>query len=236
MCTVTIRLRTDDVLVTMNRDEQKSRPTEIPAFYWKDKKITAPQDSLRGGTWMAVNDRGHVACLLNGYKSHGSNDMSFSKSRGDIIPGLLGTENPRAAAENLSAEKYDSFRLVLIQDQQVSIHEWDFLNYHSNALPIQEWYFFTSSTYRQPEVQEYRQEKFNQWIEKKYVFDGDIPTIHTHYDDERSAFSSMMYRDDACTKSITQYNASNDSHVLNYWPVMDYKPQINQTVKIPVLV
>lgn len=236
MCTVTIRLQADDVLVTMNRDEQKSRPAETPAFYWKDQKITAPKDSLRGGTWMAVNDRGYAACLLNGYQPHDSNDISFSKSRGDIIPLLLGAEDPRNAAENLSTEKYDSFRLVLMQDQQVSVHEWDLLNYSSDLLPVQEWYFFTSSSYKQSEVQEHRYKEFVKWVEQECAFNGGIPDIHIRCNDENSALSSMMWREDACTKSITQYSASNDGGVLKYWPVYDHKPQAKEIVNIPVLV
>lgn len=80
MCTVTVHRSANRLLVTMNRDEARDRAPEVPpAIHHNDVNWLAPSDSARGGTWIGVNDRGVVACLLNGYVE-GDSVIRFRKA------------------------------------------------------------------------------------------------------------------------------------------------------------
>ena len=67
MCTLTIHQGKNNLTVTMNRDEKRERSGELPPYKWPDSDFWAPQDKKANGTWFGVNEKGRVACLLNGY-------------------------------------------------------------------------------------------------------------------------------------------------------------------------
>jgi len=72
MCTVTYIKTATGFLLTSTRDEQAVRPTLAPKKYSVNGiDLVYPKDELAGGTWIAANNSGRYACLLNGaYKKH----------------------------------------------------------------------------------------------------------------------------------------------------------------------
>jgi uncharacterized protein with NRDE domain len=69
MCTLVLLLRPDHrwpVIIGANRDELVARTWEPPACHWPDRPgVRGGIDLERGGTWLAVNEAGVMAMLLN---------------------------------------------------------------------------------------------------------------------------------------------------------------------------
>ncbi len=66
MCTVTVNQDDAGFLVTMNRDEARSRGSEVSPKHHQPANTPdwlAPLDSDTGGTWMGVNEFGTVDFL-----------------------------------------------------------------------------------------------------------------------------------------------------------------------------
>lgn len=218
MCTLTIRRKNDQTLVTMNRDEQRARDNEREPFLWNQPNIFAPQDMKANGTWIGMNREGVIAALLNGYQTK-DNDF-IKKTRGEIVPLVL-------SGKEIDPAQYASFHLVKITQKNIWHSYWDGQSFEQKTIPQEEWNFFTSSSWKQNDVMEGRSHKFHKWVKKGAVITEYLPAIHVQHDDKQKAESVLMARDDACTKSITQFGISNAGLTCRYWS----KPQENLDFK-----
>jgi hypothetical protein len=84
-----------------------------------------PVDPDSGGTWIGANDAGIVCALLNAYA--GSRQAVGRRSRGTVIPPLLGCDCVNTALERvleLPADNYSPFRLLVI-DRQNLVECWN---------------------------------------------------------------------------------------------------------------
>ncbi len=118
MCTFVILRRPDHdwpVLIAANRDEMTDRPWKPPARHWPDRPdVTAGLDELAGGTWLAVNDHGVVAAVLNREGSLGP--TVDKRSRGELALEAVDHNDAAEAAEALAAldgSAYRSFNLMI---------------------------------------------------------------------------------------------------------------------------
>ena len=82
-----------DLVLGMNRDEDRLRPAEPPQTLPGPPPLVAPRDSKAGGTWIGVNHEGLVAALAN---RRGRTSTS-AKSRGLLLLEVLKVANVRAA-------------------------------------------------------------------------------------------------------------------------------------------
>ena len=112
MCTVVILRRPDHawpVLLGANRDEMVARPWEPPARHWPDRPdVVAGIDRLAGGTWLARNDDGVVAAVMNRERSLGP--AADKRSRGELPLEALDHADASAAAEALAALDPGAYR------------------------------------------------------------------------------------------------------------------------------
>ena len=104
MCTIVILRRPGHpwpVLLAANRDEMSDRPWRAPARHWPDRpELVGGQDSLGGGTWLAVNDAGVVAAVLNRINTLGP--APGRRSRGELPLLALGHPCAEQAAASLA--------------------------------------------------------------------------------------------------------------------------------------
>jgi hypothetical protein len=122
MCTlVMLRRPAHDwpVIVGANRDEMIDRAWEPPARHWPDRAETVGgRDALAGGSWLAVNEHGVVAGILNRVGSLGP--QSGRRSRGELVLEALDHADAGAAAEALAAlepRSYRPFNLVIADNR-----------------------------------------------------------------------------------------------------------------------
>ena len=216
MCTLTVKREDDHILVTMNRDEKKDRAQERPPYKWVSPEIFAPQDSKGLGTWAAINPKGRIACLLNGYQEQDLN-ADILKSRGEIIPSILSAEDSCEAAKRIEADQYASFDLFVIDGGNLKHYCWNGQDYTHRQIDAQEWFFFTSSSWNSKSVKQSRQKAYEDWYGRGALIENSLPHIHIYESDDLSAYSVLMEREDACTKSITQFECHNGEKLLRYW-------------------
>lgn len=84
MCLIAIAINQSEqypIILLSNRDEFYNRSTE-KMHWWKDRDILAGKDLQAGGTWLAINSKGHFAAVTN-YRNPKHNDPKAS-SRGAI--------------------------------------------------------------------------------------------------------------------------------------------------------
>lgn len=118
MCTVILSIgpgRSWPVLLAANRDEKLDRPWAPPASHWQEQPgVVGGLDILAGGTWLAVNEAGVAAAVLNRLGSLGP--APGKRSRGELPLMALRHETAEAAVTALSGEhasEWRSFNLVI---------------------------------------------------------------------------------------------------------------------------
>jgi len=229
MCTVTLRCGAGSVLLTMNRDELYGRapeepPRRIPGEPGRPSWV-APFDSASGGTWIGVNDRGVVSCLLNGYEQA---DASLRgdpavPSRGSIIPRILEDQDGAGAARlptALDFSAYASFTLLVASKDGGEIVRWRRGAGLAREQVLPGWTFLTSSSWSEPEVALWRRGAFDAWLAEGQPEIHGVPTLHLVARAGDEATAPFMTRDQSATRSITQVrvDASRAAASLTWWP------------------
>lgn len=227
MCTVTVHRNADRLLVTMNRDEARDRAAEVPpSIHHDDVSWLAPSDSARGGTWIGTNDRGVVACLLNGYVEGDSflrAKATEGKSRGAIIPWLMtlgGAHDIRdATMTNFDPHRFMSFSLIVVQHDSLDAFHWRGGGDLLHESHQDEWTFFSSSSWNTDDVIAWRRRAFEDWCEGGFATIGALPSLHVLYPEGKHEWSPLMDREHTCTRSITQIELSGlrPEAVMRYW-------------------
>ncbi|MGE0494683.1 MAG: NRDE family protein [Vulcanimicrobiota bacterium] len=213
MCTVTVSHQ--PLVVTMNRDEMKSRGPERPPRVHGN--WAGPTDSDSGGTWFGAN-RELVLCLTNGYRE-GDTVVAAAgaPSRGGIIP-LVFERGLDWLRRDFDPSPYASFYLVVARPGAVEVAGW-----FGRAL---EWErlsgraLVTSSPWSS--VVEARRTWFADW-------DGPLLDFHRLRVPGREQDSPLMQRPEAGTRSITRADLGEGK--LYYWP--DPLGQVGSVVDLP---
>lgn len=122
MCTLVILRRPGHswpVIIAANRDEMIDRPWRAPARHWPDRPETVGGlDELAGGSWLAVNEHGVAAGILNRTGSLGP--LAGRRSRGELVLEAVDHADARVAAEALSQlepRSYRPFNLIVADDR-----------------------------------------------------------------------------------------------------------------------
>ena len=118
MCTVIVSTMPGEawpLLLAANRDERLDRPWEAPGRYWPDQPdVLGPRDVPGGGTWLALNDRGVVAGVLNRVGSLGP--APGKRSRGELPLMAVREATAEAAVQVLAATdagRYRSYNMIV---------------------------------------------------------------------------------------------------------------------------
>ncbi len=118
MCTIVILRRPGHpwpLILAANRDEMLDRPWRPPGRHWPNRaEVVAGMDETAGGSWLALNDHGVVAGVLNRVDSLGPEPGK--RSRGELVLEALDHADASTAANYLSRldpAAYRSFNLVI---------------------------------------------------------------------------------------------------------------------------
>src|SRR5258708_26982968 len=97
MCTLVILRRPGHVwpvIIAANRDEMIDRPWRAPDRHWPDRpEAVGGLDELAGGSWLAGNEHGVPAGILNRIDTLGP--LAGRRTRGEPVPQAA---HPRDAA------------------------------------------------------------------------------------------------------------------------------------------
>lgn len=232
MCTVTLRRDPTGLLLTMNRDELRTRGPEIPPIVSDNGGATVPwlgpRDTARGGTWIGVNAHGVTACLMNGNVPIEESVRAIAAgapSRGEIIPAALAQGGLRAVEEwirrDFDPTLYPAFMLLIAHPDAARLYSW----WAKGSLEAQElespWALVSSSQWQTAQVLAYRDAAFRAWLKEGPTFSDGLPDIHRYRAANEEAFGIWVERGYACTRSITQVAVTEDTApiVMRYAPV-----------------
>lgn len=228
MCTVTViagdgRDRAPAVRLVCNRDERRTRPISTRPIITRvgRRRVAMPVDPASAGTWIGVNDSGIVACLLNvnpcvDTAAHASG----RRSRGEIVPAVLGFDTVETAAESVAAldpRDYPPFRLIILDTAWAAevLSDGDDLDI-CPARPIPRRWFATSSGLGDRVVQRRRRELFHELLGAATNDLDAQRRLHEHRWPEHPELSVLMSRADARTVSRTTIDLTLQGAVLTH--------------------
>lgn len=123
MCTLVIARRPDSpwpLLIAANRDELAERRSLPPGRHWDDRPdVTGGLDVDGGGSWLALNDDGVAAAVLNRRGTLGPEPGK--RSRGELVLEALDHATAGDAAwamADLDPAAYRSFNLFIADSEQ----------------------------------------------------------------------------------------------------------------------
>jgi hypothetical protein len=172
---------------------------------------------------MGVNDRGAVACLLNGYTA---DDLSLLgrddvPSRGEIVPAVL-ERTPADAfrwlADGLDPSPYPSFTLLVISSSDAIELRWRRSDRLLRRALDSGWTMVSSSFWRPDEVLAWRQSRFERWRDDGASHRDGVPLFNLLEEPGRRAWSPFMTRMMSATRSLTQVRVHAERAALHWWP------------------
>ncbi len=239
MCTVTFIPTSEGFYFTSSRDEKVSRATIPPKTYnVAGIDLVFPKDKLAGGTWIASDNIGKTACLLNGAFVNHQKEKKYNRSRGLI---LLESFNYNTAAEfcdSVDLNNVEPFTLLTLDyqgDILNSFYElrWDGNKKHLKKLSHTDNQIWSSATLYAPSIQEARQFLFNTWIDKHQDFeDRMILNFHNRKHGLNVNEDILMKgKGDLRTLSISQIHIQKHNSIFNYFDIekgKQYKVELNK--------
>lgn len=222
MCTVTVIQRPGLLRLVSNRDERRTRPTALPPSltHAGGLRVIAPTDPASQGTWIACSEIGLAIALLNVNPADADARVP-PRSRGTIIPALIGSRSLEEVAERAGAiahSDYAPYRLVAIHAGEDDVLEVVPRSDAIRRLPLATPQMFTSSGLGDHHVESPRRQLFEEtvlpgepeeWEERQDRF-------HAHRWRDRLAVSVHMSRAEAWTVSRTIIAIDDARIVMSY--------------------
>ena len=220
MCTVTFIPVKDRVYITSNRDEKNSRQRALPPkeYYHKHSKLVFPKDADEGGTWIALNENGNVAVLLNGAFEKYIPNPSYQRSRGVVLLDILADVRPARYFTKLKLEAIAPFTLILWDDGSLYECRWDGLVKHIKQLRSCRPHIWSSATLYDKETQKRREYWLAKFLNKNVIpSQEDILHFHSYGGDGDGNSNLKMNRQGLySTVSITSLELNETSGSITY--------------------
>lgn len=167
MCTVTYMPTADGFILTHNRDEAPSRSTQSLTLEKNaHRSLVFPRDAGAGGSWIACNNKGFTACLLNGAFVKHTHNPPYRRSRGLLLLDGMGAEKPGEFWREYDYSEIEPFTLLLFSSAWKQEMRWDGSQLHIKHLAHNHPYFWCSATLYPPDMQERRAQVFHHWLQQ----------------------------------------------------------------------
>jgi len=247
MCTVTVlpmRRGQWPLRVWCNRDERRDRPPALPPEVHPagPNRAILPVDPVSSGTWIAANNAGLVATLLNvnlrpdDYERLPGVGLPH-RSRGLIIPPLMQFDTVERALDAvalLTPTDYAPFRLIVINRTHYGDVYSDGRSFAFDRQPLEDDpLMFTSSGLGDHLVEEPRRRLFDRYFEEPVsTWTEQQAAFHRHVWPDNPELSVCMSRPDAKTVSLTAVEVSGTEVRLRYHPAPPNDPAEDAVVAI----
>lgn len=220
MCTVTFIPAGKHFFFTSSRDEQAGRPLAlVPEIYDIDGcRVLFPKDPKGGGSWIAVNETGHAAVLLNGAIKAHIPKSSYRKSRGLILLDLVSAPSPADRFEESDFTDIEPFTIILFENKNLYSGKWDGQMKWLEPLSVNKPHIWSSVTLYDPVAIKKREEWFYEWL-KENAYPGSLDILHFHQKGgDGDPFNDIMMNRDhkLFTNSISSIRLSPESASFRY--------------------
>ncbi|MEL4308711.1 NRDE family protein [Joostella sp. CR20] len=212
MCTVSYIPAENGFYLTSNRDESPKRKTLPPQTVNLNngKKLIAPIDEEKGGSWIATDGKNKVACILNGGFEKHTRILPYRKSRGHFVFEAFQYPDFTTFSEEINLENIEPFTLILIDDF-LQVLVWDGTKKHLQFLSKSIPQLWSSSTLYSREIQQSKKEFFQEFLAEGNTESNDILKLH-----QEASF--VLKHPEVQTVSTTQIIVENSLATLQYFP------------------
>jgi hypothetical protein len=222
MCTLTFVPTENGYVAGMNRDEKLIRPHALPPERSDFPGATAvfPRENS-GGTWIGCNGHGNLLALLNW------NDVvlpfggAAPRSRGMLIPELIGGDDladMHARYAQLDLSGFLPFRLVgaFLGESLIREWRWDGLRRQEFNFTWGKRHWFSSSVSDALAWRERGQTCRNAKKDRSMDLVSWVRNLHQSHDPVPGPFSICVHREDAATVSYTEVCCSGEGISMSY--------------------
>lgn len=225
MCSLSIVTTIEGYTVfTHNRDETVIRQLSANTLEKKiinERYAVMPIDPVSQGTWIGSN--GFIsAALLNGFQSPHIKKISYSKSRGTIIPTLLAFDSIDEFICKFSFKGMEPFTLIALQDQLLMEIGWDEFQLHTNVLNKETFTFYSSYTLYDQATINNRKTHMIAYLKNKKITSDLLLGYHILSGQDHNQYLNVSFTDHLKTVSLTQL-------ILNTQPKIKYKSLLDQS-------
>ncbi len=228
MCTVSFISYQDTIFITSNRDEHISRPGSfVPKVETINNcKVIFPKDPKAGGTWIAVNENGIGAVLLNGAFEKHVRKERYVMSRGLVLLDIVSSEQPTLLLETIDLRGIEPFTLILFDGSELIEFRWDEHLKHSKKMDVNQNHIWSSTTLYTKDAIAYRKSLFDQFISQNKVFTKEnIIAFHSNNNNDYENGFVINRNDILKTFSITQLVFHHSTIELNHLDLMNREQQ-----------
>jgi len=220
MCTVTFIPSGNYFFFTSSRDENAGRPeADFPRlFEINGHQLLFPKDPPSGGSWIAVNESGHVAVLMNGAIRGHQPDPPYRKSRGLVLTDLMTNPSLADAFEETDFNGIEPFTVILFEDKNLYSGKWDGKMKWLESLSSNRPHIWSSVTLYDSEAIRKRELWFNKWLSQN-AFPGTLDIIHFHQKGgDGDPFNDILMNRESrlFTNSISSIRISADNASFRY--------------------
>ncbi len=231
MCTVTFMPAVDKLYPTSNRDEKLNRKKALPprSYLHGETSLIYPKDEDAGGSWIAFNENGNTAVLLNGgFKKHISKPP-YKKSRELVFLNIIEHTSPVEYFLNVDLSEIEPFTIIMIEQNNLFECVWTSDKKYCKELDLHKPYIWSSATLYDEDVRKKREQWFKQWSDKKTFPDqNDILRFHQFAGDGNKDTNLVMKRGAIYhTVSITSIELTGKNAKMHY---CDLQAEENHTL------
>lgn len=224
MCTVSLLVTEAGWRCCHNRDELRQRlPAKPPQVQQHNGiQLIMPTDGNAGGSWVGVNERGELACILN-RTLPGANAGAGSHSRGALVSLLLASPDAaaaHAAMDELNPRLYSYFRCIFLAGNELTCWTWQGDALEKDTVPAHGWHFWASSGLGDEVVVPAREQAFAA-VRQEQELTSAAPLQDAYHRlrwPDASEKAPNMERVDACTVSLTEVSADAHAVQMRYFP------------------
>lgn len=232
MCTVTYIPLKDKIFITHNRDEKSARSKAIhPKEYTiKGHRLLFPRDSHAGGTWVALNDNGTAAVLLNGGFEKHVHKPPYRKSRGLCFLDIICSDDLYFSFNRINLDNIEPFTIILWNNGDLYECRWDGNHKHTLKQDPNQPYSWSSVTLYDNEVRAKRSDWFKNWLSENPAPSLEA-IMHFHlFGGEGDAHNDLcMNRNGVMlTVSITGMEITADGSIMKYTDLQDNSSTVQQ--------
>jgi hypothetical protein len=222
MCTLTFVPTKDGYVAGMNRDEKLTRSRAIPPKRSDFPGATAlfPREDS-GGTWIGCNRHGNLLALLNWNDVEPRVDGKNLRSRGVLIPELIGRDDladTHACYARLDLDGVSPFRLIgaFLRESFIVEWRWDGLRLQELEFAWRKRHWFSSS------VSDVLAQRERGRACQKAEGHGSLEpaswvrNLHQSHDPVPGPFSICVHRKDAATVSYTEVRCNEEGISMSY--------------------
>lgn len=237
MCTVTFIPVKDTYFITSNRDEKHIRGQALPPEKYVENGtgIVYPKDADAGGTWIAMNDKGVAAVLLNGAFEKHESRPPYRVSRGVIFLEILRANMPAIFFMDMDLSGIEPFTMIIF-DNYLCECRWTGTTMHCRQLEKDQSYIWSSATLYNETVVKKREQWFKTFFENNpSPTQEDILNFHRFTGDGDKKNDLYMNRDDLLsTVSITGIALRSGQYTIKYLDIKDSSIHEKVLESIPV--